>query len=501
MKMFALGTNSEFFKVIIPLLGKSIHLPKRIMTDLRIRNGEYVYLELLRYKHPVAVCKNNVTLPAVFRKILRDKKLLGKHIPLRISRINNGGLSFVAHIYPHLKNGRPLQHCLTIHPLARKCKVVKIKVGDSYFYGTVQRGRVEIFSKIVRYLGINTDQLQQIEVHPTNFETANNRHILKLPYGPPTASEVVKGGFLRLDRLLSDFSIRHEGRHISISIKTMAREAKQFTINRYVKLNSTFFRILGLFQAEGTKKRGKCFYITNKDPRLLRYFILNINKLLGLNASLWRVDIQLASTNQRYLKDVERWWAQALRLPSNVTIHSYKTEKGAVTDNGVATAKVISRTFNEFIIRMMKFVREYVMLNKAACGYFISGVLAGDGYPQVEHSLKCVELYFDPNKVGDEAEGELYIKCLKFLGIAPISVRIFCDKNNKDTEQRAKAAAERLKELTENVTITYKQNINGVGGTIFIRGRENFQKLAPYRPFYPRTRHMQAFYDGLWVRR
>ena len=495
--MFALGTDSRSFRIRVPQLGKSIHVPKRITTNLGVRNGEYVYLELLGYRHPVAVCQNNATLPAVLRKILYDRGLLGEFVLMRITGINNGSLSFVARIYPHLKNSRPIQHCLTIHPLARKCKVVKIKVGDSYFYGSIQRGRVEIFSKIVRYLGINTDQAQQMEVYPTDFETADNRHILGSPSKPLAASEVVKGDCLKLDRLLSDFSISHNGEHILVSIKTMGSEAKQFTINRNVKMNSTFFKTFGLFQAEGTKRRSKYLGITNMSPHLLGYFILSIDKLLGLNAGIWRVDIQLASANRRDPKDVEQRWAKALKLPPEVVIHAYKTGKGASSDYGVATAKVISRTFNELILRMLEFTKQYIALDKEACGHFISGVLAGDGYPQVERSLKCIALYFDPNKVGTEAEGELYIRCLKFLGVAPISVRIFCNKDDNDAKERARAAAEQLKELTENVAITYKRSIKGVGGAIFIRGGENFQKLVPYQPFYPRTEHMRAFYDGL----
>ncbi len=496
--MFALDDGSELFRVKIPLLGKSIRVPKRITTDLDIRNGEYVYLHLFGYKHPVAVCQNNMTLPAVFRKILRERGLLGEFVPLRITKVNDGGISFVARIYPHIIKSRPLQHYLTIHPLARRCKVVKIIVGDSrYFYGAIQRGRVSVFSKIVRYLEINTSQPQQIEVYPTEFKTADNRHILESPSAPPTVSEVVEDGFLRLDKLLSDFSINCNGGHVSISIKTMAHEAKQFTMNRCVRLDNTFFRIFGLFQAEGTKKRSKQLCITNKDPRLLRYFILNVGKLLGLSASLWRLDIQLSSANQRCLKDVKQWWTQALKLPSSVTIHPYKTENGAVTSNGVATAKVISRTFNELILRMLEFVKQYVTLDKEACGHFLSGVLAGDGYPQVERSLKCIELYFDPNKIGAEAEGELYMKCLKFLDIEPISVRIFCDKNDEGAKWRARVSTERFKKLTENVALRYKLNLRGIGGAIFIRGRENFQKLVPYQPFYPRTCHMRAFYEGL----
>lgn len=496
--MFAWGADLESFRVRIPRLGKSIHVPKRITKSLDIRDGKYVYLELLGYKHPVAVCKNNATLPAVLRKILFERGLFGKFISLRITKVNDKGLFFVARIYPHFKNGRPLQHCLTIHPLARKCKVVKIRVGGSrHFYGTVQRGRVSIFSKIVRFLEMNTSRPQQIEVCSTDLKTASNRHVLKSPSRPQTVSEVVRRGFLRLDKLLSDFSVSQDGGHVSVSIKTMGREAKHFTINRNVEMNSAFFRTFGLFQAEGTKKHNKYVGITNKNPRLLRYFILNINKLLGLNADVWRVDIQLASTNQRDLKGVEQWWARALKLPPDVTIHAYKTEKGAALGNGVATAKVISRTFNELILRIMGFVWQYVTLNKEACGHFISGVLAGDGYPHVERSLKCIELYFDPNKIGAGAEGKLYIKCSKFLGITPISVRIFCDKTDKGAKQRARAAAGRLKELAEDVAIRYKRSIKGVGGTIFIRGRENFQKLAPYQLFYPRTDHMRAFYDGL----
>ena len=489
--------NSESFRVRIPLFGKSIRVPKWITTNLGIRNGDYVYLELLGYRHPVAVCRNNATLPAVFREILRDRGLLGKNVPLSIAKINNEGLSFVGRIYPHFKNGRLLQYCLTIHPLARKSKVVKVKVRDSYFYGTVREGAVEIFSKTVRYLGINTDLPQQIEVYPTDFKRADNRHVLEPQAKPPTLSEVVEGGVLKIDRLLNDFSIRHGGKQILVSIKTMARDAKPLTLNRNVKLNRTFFRVFGLFQAEGTKKHCKHLSITNKDLRLLRYFILNINKLLGLNADLWRVDIQLSTANQHDLKDVEQRWARALKLPPGVTIHSYKTENGVVTPDGVATAKVISRTFNKLVLRMLEFVKQYVMLNKEACGHFISGVLAGDGYPQVERSLKRIELYFDPNKVGTGAEGELYIRCLKVLGVAPISVRIFCGKDDNDGRQRAKAAAELLKELTENIAITYKQNIKGVGGAIFIRGKENFQKLARYKLFYPRTDHMQTFYGSL----
>lgn len=234
---------------------------------------------------------------------------------------------------------------------------------------------------------------------------------------------------------------------------------------------------------------------------MLRYFILNINKLLGLNAGIWRVDIQLASTNQRDLKVIEQLWTRELKLPPGVTIHSYKTKNRVATGNGVATAKVISGTFNELILRIMEFVRQYVILDKEACGYFLSGVLAEDGYPQVERSLKCIELYFDPNKVGTEAEGELYIKCLKLLSIAPINVRIFCNKNNESARQRARVAAERLKELTGDVAIRYKRNMKGVGVAIFIRGRENFRKLMRYLPFYPRIDHMCAFYKCLRVRK
>lgn len=126
------------------------------------------------------------------------------------------------------------------------------------------------------------------------------------------------------------------------------------------------------------------------------------------------------------------------------------------------------------------------------------GVPAGDGYPQVEGSLKCIELYVNPNKIDTpDNEAKLYLEGLKLLGISPISVRIFCDKNDGEATQRARIARSYLKKLVDNVAIRYKRGIKGVGGTIYIRGKKNFQKLSPYRPFHPKIRHTHAFLDNL----
>lgn len=494
-----LKLGPETFNVRIPKPSKSIHVPKYITRRLRVGDGKYVYLELLGLKHPVSVCRNKVTIPGSIRRLLREKRILGKFLSVSIARIEGTKLLFVGQLYPHFKNGKLTQYELSIHPLARKSKVIRIKVNNSEdFYDTVRRGRVSIFPRVMHILGIDPEQPQQVEAWLTNLKVADNRHLLTSPLKSSIAPDATRNGFLKLDKLLNNFFIKLSREKLLISAKTLGRETKPLKLNQNVKLGSTLFRTFGLFQAEGTKKHGEYTGITNKDPRLINYFITSVKNLFGLNTGLWRVDIQLASANRHDTKNIEELWARSLKLPSDVTIHAYKTKKGGSLGTGVATAKVISRTFNGFMLRMLEFIKMYVRINKDACGHFISGVLAGDGYPQIEGSLKCVELYFNPNKIGmPDDEAKLYLESLKLLDIMPISVRIFCDKSDREAKQRAKIARGYLKKLVDNVAIRYKRGIKGVGGTIYIRRKENFQKLAPYRPFYPKIRHACAFLDNL----
>lgn len=378
---------------------------------------------------------------------------------------------------------------LHIHKLGRKSNVIKIIVNGKEFYGSFERDRITISPRIVKILDLRPNKIYQFKALPTTLNKVDNSYLF-IRVNEVDYNNCTKNDYLLLDKLLSNLQINTRGKFIEVYCEDKHGHSKKMKIPRRIELNKDLFSLFGLFKADGTKANAQYFDLTSTNIHLLKYFIVKVSEIFKLPRTMWSIMVKRRIDDLRTKGEIKKWVSGTLKVScSRISIYSSDT-KGKI---GIS-ARIDNKTAKEIMIDILKFIQNYVLSHKKFCGYFISGILAGDGYLCTENNrVKRIELYFDPNKVDDE--GVFYLNCLKFLGLDSFNIRIYYDSDNKMGEIKAENIANILRQIFHNVKILPKKNLLGIGRTIFIHKREDIKKLSQFDLFYPNEIYNKKFYE------
>lgn len=458
---------------------KCAYIPKRIVKKLNLKDHQWVYLIINKLIHPVTYIKRKVAIPIRLRKLVQDDK----NIEILIKPIVTNRIFFLSSFRPLIRKNNISSYLLYTHPLIENNVKLKIFIGNKFLYGTPTRGRIWFGKKIFEKLDVEPFRIYQFITETTN-NRLNNKHLFENKVNI-NFEDCIKENKILISKLLPDFKIKDFGKQIEVFYEARCRDSKRLKINKEIQLSEHLLRLFGLFQAEGTKTKTNYVSFVNNDPNLIGYFKKTFNKIFGISNIEWSLEV----CSSKNIEEIRNFWYNLLGINRLCVISSlYRNSK-----HGTANLKINNNTAREIVQRILKLIKNIVLSNKKHSGYFISGVLAGDGYLCTDKNrIKRIELYFDPNKIEDEFL--FYLNCLKSLDIKNHYTKVYYQKNDKFLEEKTKKIVKRIRNEFPNITISPKKNIHGIGGVVFIHRRSDIKKLVNFKLFYPNIKYYNKFY-------
>lgn len=474
----------------------------------RIRKA-IMYAELNGYIHPVIVNDNHFTLPIEFQEIMKKEKLVPEKIKL-LSLLPKNGYYFFVGCFILDKTKKKTQYRLTINKKIRDVlqlkerDIVEIKVNNiGPFFGKIwqQKNRESVFiffpKKIFELLEFKIKTPYQIGVRKSSKKIVSNTHFFEYQKNNLYFEKFLDGKNFNLYKFLKlsyaqtangktrKFHVQLINNKISVCYHSGTCLTKEVKLKSTFPVTSDFFRVMGLIQSEASKSIKKSFCFTNEISQNIEYIIDWFEKYLDFPRELWLYELFIDSRikNSNELKNV---WSKSLKIkPEIIKTYPKKFDRKTPHKIGIMNLKSYGRTLKEVIMRLLECTKKYVSKNKEAAGYFLSGVLAGDGYiiKTKSGSLNYIGISFDPN--GNELE--LYILCLKALDIPNEDVKIYISKHEK-----AKDFIKKFKKFGIEIKV-HKKHIKGFGGEINIFKFRSFQKLAKFNPFSPNKANVEKF--------
>ncbi len=245
---------------------------------------------------------------------------------------------------------------------------------------------------------------------------------------------------------------------------------KPIEINRFIELNKEIFTCFGLLQAESCKVKG---YLTldfsNCLPFLQKFILDYFEKYWDIYRSLWECEVYYwkGRLTQKIENDLKFFWSKELCIsPKKIRIMEgtqYRLSDKA-SEYGVARLQLNNKTFRTLIMIVLdRIIKPMVEENHEYCGYYLQGLLVGDGSLSLDSSgsLAYVGIAFNPNS----DEREHYFKLLDTIGI----------KINKKTLRK--------KEI---------KNIQMTGWWNYLK----ILQVTENKPFFLDNKRNQKFYKG-----
>jgi len=414
-----------------------------------------MYVEANGYKHPVMVANNHFTLPIEFKKIFGNS--LEKVVLTPI--FSEDGFYYFVGSFIRGSRDKKESYGLTIDKKIRnilKLKekdIIEVQVRNNIFYTRVwwrtgKNSMVSFFpGKIFKMLNLKPHTPYQIKIKKSEKSFVSNDHFYSVDKTNLEFEKFVRNKRFNLFEFLRSsyarteggklrkFKIRKVGKNkILVNYLSGGPASKEIEIKSTFRLDPNFFRVMGLLQAECSKSLKKTFCFTSETPENIKYVIEWFEKYLNFSRNSWLYELVFDSR----IKNPERIkskWADFLKIDPNL-IKAYPKKFNTKEPNttGIMNLRSYGRTLKEMIMRLLECTRDYVPKNEESAGYFLSGVLADDGYVVAtkEGSLNYVGISFDPNKIREsENELQLYILCLKALGIPTNDIKIYINEHEK----------------------------------------------------------------------
>lgn len=471
-----------------------------------------MYIEANSFKHPVIINNNHFTIPLKIKQLMKKNET--PRIRLLPLKPEQGYFYFLGNfIINSAKKGKC--YCLTIDRKIREIlclkerDIIEVEVNNNIFYTRVwwrtnRKSMLAFFpGRAFEMLGLKPSTPYQIKIKKSKKIIVSNEHLYSTNKLNLEFDKFLKNKIFNLFEFLKNsYATTEEGKFRKFIIDKINDEyvlvcyvsggpiSKKIKIKPTFKVNSEFFRVMGLIQAECSKSIKKTFCFTNETPENIEYIINWFEKYLSFPRELWLYELSVDSRikNSDELKNT---WASFLKISPNVIkTYSKKFNTKEPHKTGIMNLRSYGRTLKEVIMRLLECTKKYVSKNEEPAGYFLSGVLAGDGYVinTKEGSLNYVGISFDPNK----NELGLYISCLKTLGIPNEDIKIYVNEHEK-----AKDFIKIASKYGIEIKVHKKgKSTKGFGSEINIFKFRSFKKLARFNPFFPNKANVEKFFSS-----
>ena len=427
-----------------------------------------MYVNINGYLHPAKVVDRGFTVPKIFKTKL-DETIFYE---VGIEEIKDDKIQFLGSFREHQRKEKS-SYNLHIHRLAGKWKRLEIKVKDKCFYYSNHKNKIEIGRIVFKHLDVKLGEVYQFEVSEGN-KRKNNLHLFKEMKEP--SWELTGRNVIPISELCENFNQKVVvDDKLTISYDYMYGNSKAMVINRDIKLDQDLFRAMGLYQAEGNKTKQNYISFVNSEAELLSYFKRVIEEKIGIESNLWRLNVR---GNKARKEAAIAFWMEKLGISTDkIYFTIFKTSK----PYGIADLRIANNTIRKIFYQLLKLIKNKCSRDKKSCGYFIAGLIAGDGCIVTENNrVKRIEIYFNPLKIDDEPL--FYLKCLKMLNINHFYITISYPPQRL---LRAQKISKTLKKEHKNITLIKKNKSMGLGGAIGIHKKDDISALSSYNPFYP----------------
>ncbi|MFH0869008.1 MAG: hypothetical protein V1839_02150, partial [archaeon] len=231
--------NSVFITNKLPK-GKSLYIPKNVVSRLRLENGQYVYLAVNGFLHPAVYTKRVVTMPLILRSLVYDGP-----VDIRIIDKLKNYVMFLSQFRFHRRDLYGAYY-LQIHKSIKNKVKLKIYGNDRYFYGSAYRGKLEISEKTFYKLKFELRKIYQFAAIQVSGNV-NNGHLFKSIDSPAKIDyqNVVKNKRIVSANLFPDFKILNKGKKIEIFYEKRIKNTKKICINNTIPLSDSLFTLLG----------------------------------------------------------------------------------------------------------------------------------------------------------------------------------------------------------------------------------------------------------------
>ncbi|MBI5061153.1 MAG: hypothetical protein HZB67_02465 [Candidatus Aenigmarchaeota archaeon] len=476
-----------------------------------------MYTDVLGYKHPVMVHKNHFTLPIEVQEILKGKDLLNSMQKIQLKQIDRNGQYFYMGNFGRNKPcDKKYRYVITIDKKIgnllnlKEKNIIEIKI-DKHgpFYGRVRlqsnKNTMFIFfpKRIFEILNLKINEPYQIEIKKTRKKNVSNDHFYSTEKNKLLFSKFYDGKYFDLYRFLSESYAQSRVGKIRkykiypINKNTMSvyycstAASKKIKIAPKILIDANFFRVFGLIQAEASKSFRKPFCFTCNDPQIIEYVVNWFESYMRYSKKDWTYELAIDPRIKKPSKAIE-FWSNSLKIET-CFIKTYSKYSNTINpkENGIMNIRG-NRTIKQIVLRLLESIKNYVNQNEFAAGYFLAGVLGGDGCVNItQNNLNHVTICFDPNKIWEE-DNELlvYINCLKAIDVPTDDLKIYITKHEKTRKfiQKVRKYGIRVR--------AHKGGSLGFGGELNIFKYRSLEKLSSFNPFYPNKNNMTKFFDG-----
>ena len=153
---------------------KSLHIPKKVMKELNLKDHQWIYLIINSLIHPVAYVKYNITIPIRLRKLVENDK----NIEISINPLITNKIFFLSSFRPIIRENAIEYYYLYIHKLIKNNFKLKISIVDKNIYGTSIRRRIKFYKRIFDKLNVESIKTYQFIAEFSN-EGLNNKHLFE----------------------------------------------------------------------------------------------------------------------------------------------------------------------------------------------------------------------------------------------------------------------------------------------------------------------------------
>ena len=325
---------------------------------------------------------------------------------------------------------------------------------------------------------------------------------------PPRLGDFVHGGELNLKEFIARsfaelrggnrrfFNIDEGAGIFKASYYCGTRLSKGFTFQNTIRVDADFYVLMGLLQADAVKSNAKYFCFTSKAPDNIAFVARQLKKYAPSGKLIFEIAMPVGT--EKKADEIKRYWAEQLSLlPENLRAYLKRSNHiSDKSDNGVMNLRVDNKAFSQVFLRLLETTKAELLRGSFLAGYFISGVLAGDGFvgkSKKGGSLNYVAICFDASKVLKPSADELsaYIAGLDAMGIKRSDLAIYLNANSRIGE-----IAEKIRRYGIRVKVHSTREHN-FGATLMIFKYRNFLNLAKFNAFLPNAANYYNFKTSL----
>lgn len=202
-------------------------------------------------------------------------------------------------------------------------------------------------------------------------------------------------------------------------------EPKPIVLQRFIPLNEMTLTSFGLIQTEASKSLNQGYFqFTNTTPELILFVLSYFERFWKVPKIKWkfRVIYYKSRLNENIEDIIKDFWSNFLRINKDeITVYKSSKILRDSAENGSMYIVLHNKIFKTMVLEFLeKIVKPLVENNSKISGYYLRGILSGDGYLNTyKNIVNHIGISFNPNS----NEFKHYKKVLTVLNIRALYLK------------------------------------------------------------------------------